>query len=628
MERAEFMHLLRLSEQASQEDSARYRRGVWLFAALGYAWVIGCLLLGAAILGGIAWSVTHGGRFRGVYVWAAMGAGALLWVSLRALWLRLEPPTGHELKRDDAPALFDLLERIRAKIKGPPIHRVLIDDEYNASIQQHPRFGLFGGAINTLTIGLPLLMALDTRRLAAVLAHEYGHLRGDHGRFAAWIYRSRLSWAKLHDGLAHDSGVASWATNAFLNWYFPRFSAKTFALARQDEYEADRIAGRIAGTDVAAAALTEVAVKGAWLREQFWPAHWRGAGTQPLPVGPFSAMRTLLAQPQDTAFAQDALRAELKALPEVDDTHPGLRDRLEALDAAKTLPDWSAKPAMGLLADRRRWVAQFDSAWCKANASAWKQHHANLARVRERLGYLKTRAGSANAADWTEMGELTHRLDPTAPVAALFERALAATPGHPAALRGVIAEMPPADARRMPLIEQLHDASAPHRWWAARQAVATLERAVAEGRGSEADLKRWRERLKQAEDAERRAWEELAEPPHLQGIARHDLNEFELGELQGALARFGHVQTAWLVGKRLKEFAWRRAYLLLVELPRHDDETRYAMCRQLEQLLDLPGPVLALWAGHDPTLQDIQRQCFEPVYVAAAPVVRAGSASR
>ena len=88
------------------------------------------------------------------------------------------------------------------------------------------------------------------------------------------------------------------------------------------------------------------------------------------------------------------------------------------------------------------------------------------------------------------------------------------------------------------------------------------------------------------------------------------------------------MQTAWLVSKRLKEFAWRRAYLLLIELPGHDDETRYAMCRHLEQLLDLPGPVLALWAGHDPTLQDIQRQCFEPVYVAAAPVVRAGSASR
>ncbi|QTD46470.1 M48 family metallopeptidase [Ottowia testudinis] len=628
MERAEFMHLLRLSEQASEEDSARYRRNVWLFAALGYAWVIGCGLLALLILGGIAYGVTHGGRFRAGYIWAILGAGGLLWVSLKALWLRLEPPQGQQLKRDDAPALFDLLDRIRTKIKGPPIHRVLLDDEYNASIQQHPRFGIFGGAINTLTVGLPLLMALDTRRFAAVLAHEYGHLRGDHGRFAAWIYRSRLSWAQLHEGLSRDSGVASWATNAFLNWYFPRFAAKTFALARQDEYEADRIAGRIAGADVAAAALIEVAVKGAWLNEQFWAAHWRAAGAQPLPVGPFGAMRTLLAQPLDAAFAQDALRAELKALPAVDDTHPGLRDRLEALDAAKKLPDWSAKSAMGLLADRRRWIAQFDSAWCKANATAWKQHHACLGRMRQRLDYLHGRAGSANAAEWTEMGELTHRLDATAPVAALFERALAQTPGYPGALRGLVAALPPGDARRMALIEQLHDASAPHRWWAARQAVATLERAVAEGHGGDADLKRWRERLKQAEDAEQRAWEELAEPPHLQGISRHDLNEFELGELQGALARFGHVQTAWLVSKRLKEFAWRRAYLLLVELPGYDDETRYAMCRHLEQLLDLPGPVLALWAGHDPTLQDIQRQCFEPVYVAPAPAARQGASTR
>lgn len=29
-------------------------------------------------------------------------------------------------------------------------------------------------------------VALDRPRFLAVLAHEYGHLRGDHGRFAAW----------------------------------------------------------------------------------------------------------------------------------------------------------------------------------------------------------------------------------------------------------------------------------------------------------------------------------------------------------------------------------------------------------------------------------------------------------
>ncbi len=126
----------------------------------------------------------------------------------------------------DAPALFEALERIRKKIKGPAIHEVRLDSEFNASIHQHPRFGLFGGAVNHLTIGLPLLMAMDRPRFLAVLAHEYGHLRGDHGRFAAWIYRTRLSWAKLDDGLRGDDGPVAAATQAFLRWYFPRFSGQ------------------------------------------------------------------------------------------------------------------------------------------------------------------------------------------------------------------------------------------------------------------------------------------------------------------------------------------------------------------------------------------------------------------
>lgn len=81
-----------------------------------------------------------------------------------------------------------------------------MDGEFSASIRQVPRYGLFGGAINQLTIGLALVMALDKPRLLAVLAHEYGHLRGDHGRFAAWIYRTRLSWQRLHETMDEDAG--------------------------------------------------------------------------------------------------------------------------------------------------------------------------------------------------------------------------------------------------------------------------------------------------------------------------------------------------------------------------------------------------------------------------------------
>lgn len=612
MERADFIHLVRLSEHASAEDSAGYRRSVAGFAALGYGWVIGCALLGAAALGWVAWAATHG-RFRGVYIWGAIAGAGLLWTSLRALWFTSEPPAGVKIGPEQAPALFDSLERIRRKIKGPPIHDVYLDADFNASIGQQPRWGLFGGARNHLTLGLPLLMAVDRQRLLAVLAHEYGHLRGDHGRFAAWIYRTRLSWARLDESLRHDEGVIGAATQGFLRWYFPRFVARTFALARQDEYEADRIAGKLLGRDVAAAALTEIAIKGDWLDQAFWPAHWRGAAAAAVPQGPYASMRDQLRLDPPGDFAQRSLRQALKRLSDVDDTHPVLRDRLEALEARPGLPAWSRRPAIEMLGDSAgKWIAHFDKQWCGENATAWKQHHAYLGRVRARIDALQATETGSTADEWVERADLMRRLTPDADVQALYERALALLPQHGGALRGLAEALAGRDpVRRMACLESLHQNSPAHRWWAARVAVEQLE---SDPGFDEAQLKRWRERRRQAEEAEERAWEEMTGTGFFEAVSRHDLSEFELGELQADLARFPAVARAWLVRKNLREFPWRRCYLLFVELPGLDDEDRYDLCRTLERWVALPGPALALWAGESPTLRDIERQATPAVY--------------
>ena len=612
MERAQFMHLLRLSEQASAENPGAYRRSVGAFAALGYVWVLGCVAAALALLGFVGWQLLRGGGLRGYYVWPVLAAGALLLASLRALWLRLDAPGGEVLRREDAPALFDLIERVRAKVQGPPVHQVRLDGDFNASIVQLPRWGGLGGSVNHLTVGLPLLMALDARRLGAVLAHEYGHLRGGHGRFAAWIYRSRLAWARLHEGLRADPGPAGWATNAFLGWYVPRFSARTFALARQDEYEADLASAQVAGRTAAGAALVEIAVKSAWLNAEFWPAHFRAAATAPTPVGPYSAMRRLLAQAPQTAFAQQALRSALKTLPAVDDTHPGLRDRLEALQAPASLPEaWSTQPAMALLADRRRWVEKFDHHWCRDHATVWKRRHAYLARVQQRLQQLKAGAGSASAAQWCEMGGLLLRLDPTGrgPEAlACFERALTQSPGLALALRGSAATLPADAPQRLARLTELHEASPGDRWWAAQQAVALLEPQLAAGTTDLPTLQAWRQRLKAAEQAEQAAWQELTESPFASGAAAHDLNEFELGELRADLAAYPHVAQAWLVRKSIPAFPWRRAYLLVLSLPDLGDEDRFALCRELEHTLDLPGTVLVAWREQADALDDVVRR--------------------
>lgn len=610
MERADFVHLARLSEQASAEDAAGYRRSVAAFAALGYGWVVACFVLACAALWWIAMSALQG-KVRGFHVGGALAAAGLLWTTARDLWCRLEPPQGLKLSPKDAPALFEAIERIRAKVKGPPVHGVYIDGELNAAITQRPRYGLFGGATNDLVIGLPLLMALDRPRFLAVLAHEYGHLRGDHGRFAAWIYRTRLSWARLDEGLQGDEGPIAAATQAFLRWYFPRFVARTFALARQDEYEADRIAGRLLGREAAGAALIEVAVKADWLDEVFWPDHWALAATEPLPQGPYRALRSLaaLAPPED--LAARSLRAALRRISDVDDTHPVLRDRLDALDAPRTVSAWSTRGALELLGPAAaKCIAHFDKAWCADNATAWKQHHARLQRARGRRDALQAQ-GHRTPAETVELAGLQRRLDRRADVAPLYMAALQESPQHGGALRGLVDVAGPADPQRLARLELLHEHSPPDRWWAARTAVATIE----EDAGfDKALLQRWRDRLKSAEQGEERAWEQLRDSPHFESVSRHDLTPFELQEAQAELALCEPVARAWLVRKQLTQFPWRRAYLLFLDLPAMDDEERWHLCRAIERWSLVPGPVLVVWAGTSPTLRDIERHAGAAIY--------------
>lgn len=612
MERADFVHLVRLSEHASAEDSGAYRRSVAAFASLGYAWVVGCFVLAAA---GLWWIVSLAlqGRFRVVFVTGVLAAGALLWSSARALWCKLDPPEGVRLKPADAPALFEALERIRKKVQGPPLHEVLLDGDFNASIMQRPRWGLFGGARNHLVIGLPLLLALDRQRVLAVLAHEYGHLRGGHGRFAAWVYRTRASWSRLHESMRGDESLAAMLTEGFLKWYFPRFVARTFALARQDEYEADRISGRLLGKDVAGAALTEIAVKAHWMDEEFWRDHWALAADRPLPVGPYGHMRKALVLPPPDAFARASLRGALRRISDVDDTHPVLRDRLDALGVQPSLPAWSRRAAIELLAKPDQWIAHFDKQWCREQADDWKRHHAGLQRARERVAELESRA-QKNAGELVQLADLRRRLDANAPVRALYEEAVAQSPTHGPALQGLcrcMAGDPPA--QRLAALARLHEASPPHRWWAAQAAVAVLEDDPAH---DARDLKLWRERLKAGEEAEERAWEELSEPPFLERTSAADLDDFDRNELQTELGGWTPVRRAWLLRKQLREFGARRCYLLVVDLVGLDDEDAWGLCRSLERAVPLPGPVVVAWTGQAPELGAMARTAGAPFYTA------------
>jgi hypothetical protein len=271
---------------------------------------------------------------------------------------------------------------------------------------------------------------------------------------------------------------------------------------------------------------------------------------------------------------------------------------------------------LSLLGDgAERWVSHFDKQWCRDKADSWKQHHAWLGRVRDRVRVLEASRATSNAGELVEEASLRRQLDPKAELRPLYELALQRSAEHPAALQGLVQTLAEEDRTgRLLTLQRLWEASADRRWWAARNAVDELETPRPGLTHDAAALKLWRERRKQAEEAEDRAWEELRQMPYFSQIARHDLSAFELGEVQAELARCRPVARAWLVSKTLRECPRRRAYLAFVELPGMTDEDRFDLCRWLERNLSLHGPVLVLWAGESPTLDEIRRGAFEPVY--------------
>ncbi len=100
------------------------------------------------------------------------------------------------------------------------------------------------------------MQSLSPEEFQAVVAHEFGHLSGAHSRFGAWIYRLRTGWARLSDALRTHNHWSAALFTRFFNWYAPLFSAYSFAQARQQEYEADRMSVEAMGREATASALS------------------------------------------------------------------------------------------------------------------------------------------------------------------------------------------------------------------------------------------------------------------------------------------------------------------------------------------------------------------------------------
>jgi Zn-dependent protease with chaperone function len=308
-----------------------YKQRVRLLAFAGYAYLfamLGVLLASFVALGYLV--LAHD-----VYGALAAKLGfvlvVLIWSILSSLSVRVGSPQGVAIEEPNAPKLFAVIDDLRQRLRSPKLHRVLLTDDFNMGVAQVPRLGLFAGYRNYLVVGMPMLSALDVEQCRAVLAHEFGHLSGSHGKFGTWIYRIRTTWMqllkRLHDGRHWGSFLFTW----FFDRYAPYFFAYTYVLARTVEYEADRRAAEVSSPAIMAGALIACELRGRVINEKFWPGFLeRHNRDEHAPSTAFMELAEVARGPLPIDSRQ-WLAAALERPAEIADSHPSLGQRVAAL---------------------------------------------------------------------------------------------------------------------------------------------------------------------------------------------------------------------------------------------------------------------------------------------------------
>ncbi|MET0544057.1 MAG: M48 family metalloprotease [Variovorax sp.] len=447
-----FRDMVARLEVESAHAPGHYRAKVVALTLLGFAilaLLFGTVGFGLLVIAGllVAVAYTSGGaalvllaKFGKVLFLLAIPLWYLCRFGIRALFVRLPMPQGHEISPTDAPDLFAALRDMQRRLKGPRFHHVLVGDEVNAAVVQRPAFGLVGWPRNYLLLGLPLMEAMPPAEALAVVAHEYGHLAGSHGHFSAFIYRLRHTWGTIQDFTDQIQGWVGRFIGPLVRWYAPYFNAYTFVLARSDEYLADAASADLVGQANAERALKRVSLI-APRHQRFMQKTFERMDSDAMPPQDLlqrwaATLVEAPAQPDARRWLDDALDRQ----GNVADTHPTLRARLAALRPGE-LAMHEPPPAFEGMSAAQAWFGaglqrlrrQLESRWAEQVAQPWSEQHAAVQQWRQRLHELR-QIQERDSEQEIELLRLALRLEPDVDQRHALARFNAAHDQHPLGL--------------------------------------------------------------------------------------------------------------------------------------------------------------------------------------------------
>jgi Zn-dependent protease with chaperone function len=235
---------------------------------------------------------------------------------------------------EERPALKALVSRVCEAVGARIPDNVILNADPTFYVTQGG-VTTFDGPVKgrTLAIGLPLVKAMDTTELSAVLAHEFAHFTG-----RDTIYSSLA--APVFRGLQMSVGVLSTTRRVgsstavaisflqipslhFLVACAMHFHSITMIISRRRELRADWLAAKSFGTGPFTSALRKTVEISSHFPESMKTLSWGSA--QAL----FSVYAALLEK--DRVKLDDFSDKALKETESVLSSHPSLRTRIESL---------------------------------------------------------------------------------------------------------------------------------------------------------------------------------------------------------------------------------------------------------------------------------------------------------
>ncbi|MBR1126126.1 M48 family metalloprotease [Bradyrhizobium lablabi] len=231
-----------------------------------------------------------------------------------------------------APGLWSIWKELDHAFARPD-RTLVIDANFNASIQEESRYaGLFRRHV-TMTVGLPLLIILDERAIRAVIAHEVAHARLQHTSGGSNLFDFIAASENVLYYADPDRTITGRIADALLHSLLEWLWKEYLTLSRENELQADGGAAEQVGRDEMARALVLMEGCGARLSDLVYtPLEKEMLGAIRAPTPPLQRIFRHLADiraPDQLPAA--AAAGSQKHEQEPDSTHPPLGKRLANL---------------------------------------------------------------------------------------------------------------------------------------------------------------------------------------------------------------------------------------------------------------------------------------------------------